>query len=107
LRTPGRLRHENRTIFKRRKNCPDYRLEGEYADCYAPTSDSIDHVRRESSDKVKSRQADRLILNLSRSNFTAEDIKNILIRKPIKDLKELKVITKSSEIVEIFPFSSH
>jgi len=81
---------------------PDYLIEGVYADCYAPHTPKIKNVRTKIWEKTA--QAELIIVNLSRSDFTVADIENILHMRPIEALKELKVITKSGEIIDVFPF---
>jgi len=50
-------------------------------------------------------QADRFIVNLGRSNFTPEDVADILLRKSsrLPTLEEIKIITKSGETIDIYP----
>jgi len=58
---------------------------------------------RESEIKVRNEQAHHIIINLSRSNFSVDDISDLLKRKPVKDLQELNAITKIGEVIEIYP----
>ena len=83
---------------------PDYLIEGEYFDCYAPDSDNLDTIRKRISTKVKTRQADRIVLNLDDCPRSLADIKGVLMRKPVTGLKEILVI-KGGEIVRFFPFA--
>ncbi|MEK8015311.1 MAG: hypothetical protein VSS75_000480 [Candidatus Parabeggiatoa sp.] len=81
---------------------PDYKIEGEYFDCFSPTSNNIDQVRWGISHKVKNGQTQRIILNLDDSLFDPSDIIELLSRKPKKGLKEVIGI-KGGKIVPIFP----
>ncbi len=81
---------------------PDYKIEGEYFDCFSPTSNNIDQVRWGISHKVKSGQTERVILNLDDSLFDPDDIVDILSRKPKQGLKEVIAI-KDGKITPIFP----
>jgi len=83
---------------------PDYKIEGEYFDCYSPSTDKLDNIRDEVSGKVKEGQADRIVLNLDDCPRSMEEIRGVLERKPIKDLKEIIVI-KGGKIVPFYPFS--
>ncbi|MCU7722809.1 hypothetical protein ODJ79_03700 [Actinoplanes sp. KI2] len=83
---------------------PDYRIEGEYFDCYAPSTSDLDNIRDQISDKVKSRQADRIVLNLDDCPRSLTDIRGVLMRKPVTGLNEILVI-QGGEIVRFFPFS--
>ncbi|EDN70788.1 conserved hypothetical protein [Beggiatoa sp. PS] len=81
---------------------PDYKIEGQYFDCFAPTSNNIEQVRWGISRKVKSGQTERIILNLEDSLYEPNDIIELLSRKPKKGLKEVIGI-KGGKITHIFP----
>ena len=83
---------------------PDYKIEGEYFDNYAPSSKNLDNIRDEVSGKVKEGQADRIVLNLDDCPRSMEDIRGVLERKPINGLKEILVV-KDGKVVPFFPFS--
>lgn len=58
---------------------PDYRIEGQIADCYTPTPGrTIDKIRNEISKKVKEGQANHIVLNLTDSPASVRDINRIL-----------------------------
>jgi hypothetical protein len=81
---------------------PDYLMEGDYWDCYTPRTGNLDQVRRAIKSKVNPKdgkvQAHRIVVNLDagpeaeRSRFALTDIEGLLQRKPLENLKELKVI---------------
>jgi hypothetical protein len=88
---------------------PDYRIQGDYWDCYAPTpTRSIDKIRKSIKDKVgedaESRQADRIILNLDDNPADPAALKAILQRRPIPDLREIKIV-RGGEVLDFYPFS--
>lgn len=83
---------------------PDYRIEGKYFDCYAPSTDNLTTIRKHLSGKVKEHQADRIILNLDDCPRPMSDIRSILERRPIAGLKEILVI-QNGNIVQFYPFS--
>lgn len=81
---------------------PDYRIEGEYFDCYSPDTNKLDNIRDEMSRKVKEGQADRLVLNLDDCPRSTQEIADILGRKPIAGLKEVLVI-RDGKVTRMFP----
>lgn len=81
---------------------PDYRMEGESFDCYSPTSNNVEQIRKGMSDKVSSGQTDRIILNLDDVPVSPQDITERLSRKPKAGLPEVIGI-KDGKIVQIFP----
>jgi hypothetical protein len=81
---------------------PDYKIEGKYFDCLSPISNSIDQIRKGISRKVRSGQADRIVLNLNDSPLDAADISSLLSRKPVKNLKEVIGI-RENRLIQIFP----
>jgi uncharacterized protein YukE len=83
---------------------PDYRIEGEYFDCYSPNSPNLDNVRDEISDKVKRGQADRIVLNLDDSPMSMAEIRGVLECKPVAGLKEILVV-RDGKVVPFYPFS--
>jgi len=64
---------------------PDYRIEGEIFDGYAPGKEtSLDNVRNFVSKKVKKGQTTRVLLNLTDSNLPVDEIKTMFtVRKPV------------------------
>jgi len=82
---------------------PDYKIEGEYFDCYAPETGNLDNIRGKMSDKVADGQADRLILNMEDTPCSMDEIAGMLRRKPIAGLKEL-VVVKDGKVTPLYPF---
>jgi hypothetical protein len=82
---------------------PDYKIEGEYFDNYAPSSNDLDNIRDQISKKVKGDQADRIVLNLDDCPRSIEDIRDVLERKPVGDLKEILVV-RDGKIIPFYPF---
>jgi hypothetical protein len=83
---------------------PDYRIEGKYFDCYAPSTDNLTTIRKHLSGKVKEHQADRIILNLDDCPRSMPEIRSILERRPIAGLNEILVI-QNGNIVQFYPFT--
>ena len=82
---------------------PDYKIEGEYFDCYSPETGNLDNIRVKLSEKVADDQADRLILNMDDTPASMDDIAAMLRRKPIADLKEILVV-KDGNVIPFYPF---
>nr|QKW93703.1 HNH/ENDo VIi superfamily nuclease [Vitiosangium cumulatum] len=78
---------------------PDYKLNGEYADCYAPSTDNPRNIRDAIARKVNGRQADRIVLNLEDSQVTLEALKKQLLDDPIADLKEIIIVKGGKPIL--------
>ncbi|SDE52381.1 hypothetical protein [Glycomyces harbinensis] len=81
---------------------PDYEIEGETFDCYAPKTSNPDNIRSKISEKVNDGQTDRVILNLDDSNMSPSALKEVLDRRPLEGLKEIKVI-KNGQITNLYP----
>jgi hypothetical protein len=82
---------------------PDYRIQGEYFDNYAPATDNLDNIRTKLSKKVSDDQADHLVLNLDDTSRSMDDIADMLRRKPIADLKQILVV-QDGKVIPFFPF---
>ncbi|MEU4159796.1 hypothetical protein [Actinoplanes sp. NPDC026670] len=81
---------------------PDYLLEGRVFDCYSPTPDKpIRGVWWQTQDKAVKEQTQRVVLDLMfwRGDFGA--LQKQFDDWPIKDLKEVKAILPSGEVVQI------
>jgi len=48
-------------------------------------------------------QASRIVVNLKDSDFSPQDIADILKRKPVTGLEEVLVIDKAGDVVSVFP----
>ncbi|AUY50238.1 putative T7SS-secreted protein [Streptomyces sp. CB01881] len=82
---------------------PDYRVEGEIMDCYAPTTDKPRAIATKIQEKVDDGQADRIILNMSDTNVDINAMRKQLTEWPINGLKEVKVIDKAGNILHLYP----
>ncbi|WNG21481.1 hypothetical protein [Cystobacter fuscus] len=82
---------------------PDYKINGEYADCISPsTSNARNIASRIKAEKINREQADRIVLNLEDSGVTIEAMRKQLQDWPISGLKQLIVI-KDGKVVMLFP----
>jgi uncharacterized protein YukE len=82
---------------------PDYRIEGEYFDNYAPETNNLDNMRTKLSKKVADDQAARLVLNLDDTSRSAAEVADMLRRKPIAGLEQMLVV-KDGKVSTLFPF---
>jgi hypothetical protein len=82
---------------------PDYRIEGEIFDCYAPTTTNIRNIADRIGDKVADGQADRIVLNLADSPVSLEKLSAQLHDWPIEGLKEVKVIDGQGNVIDFYP----
>ena len=82
---------------------PDYRIEGRYFDNYAPISNNVGKIRNKISKKVGDDQAPRIVVNLADTTVTADQIRARLLRDPVGGLEEVIAITRTGEIVQVFP----
>jgi len=82
---------------------PDYRINGEYADCYAPNGRRVrnmwDYVK---GSKVESGQADRIVMNLEDTPVSVNEVREQFVRYPIQGLKEVVGI-KGGKVFLIYP----
>jgi filamentous hemagglutinin len=81
---------------------PDYRINGEIFDNYAPNNKAdVEQIRNQISRKVKRKQTYRIIINLDDSDVAITDIKTMLrIRKPVQNLQQL-IILKNRQLIKI------
>lgn len=82
---------------------PDYKIECEYFDNYAPSSQApVRNIGSKIQDKVVKGQADRIVVNLNDSPVTPEALRQQLTQYPIPDLKEV-IAVKTGQIFQIIP----
>lgn len=77
---------------------PDYRIEGEYVDCFAPITEKVGNIYREIQTKVLEGQVDRVVVNLDDTPVTCEDLQNLFAEYPLPGFKEALII-KGSQII--------
>jgi hypothetical protein len=92
---------QNPPTNKKGKN-PDYKINGEYADCYAPRTNNPRNILDKIAEKVNEGQAGRIILNLDDSQVELGALKKQLLENPIADLKEV-IIVKGKRIIHFHP----
>ena len=87
-----------------RKN-PDFKIEGEIFDAYAPGKvRSVDNIRGEIESKVVERQTRRIVLNMDDSQVKLDELKKVILEKPVVELEQILVV-KDGRITKFFPFN--
>lgn len=84
------------------KKNPDYLIEGKRFDCKAPKTDKPRNAASEIEKSVKTKQADRIVLNLDSSPIQPNVMKQQLNDYPIDGLKEVLVI-KEGHVIPLWP----
>lgn len=83
---------------------PDYRIEGQIFDNYAPSGGNARNIATNiDDDKVTSGQADRIVLNLADSAVDLNAMRTQLRDWPINGLKEIIVIDKQGNVLHFYP----
>jgi hypothetical protein len=74
---------------------PDYIINGEVFDNYAPSTSSVRNAWSEIDKKVAKGQADNVVVNLADTSITPAVLKEQLSNYPISGLKKIIIIDKS------------
>lgn len=82
---------------------PDYEIEGEHFDCYAPRSSNDNTILKGIRDKVSEDQAYRIVVNLDDSNVSLDVLRERLTRYTPPKLEEV-IIIKNGNITSFYPF---
>ncbi|SDE58360.1 Haemagluttinin repeat-containing protein, partial [Paracidovorax valerianellae] len=80
---------------------PDYKINGEIFDNYAPSTGNVRNASSEIGGKVKKGQTDNVVINLADTKITADILQQQLISYPIPGLKKVLIIEKSGSIITI------
>ena len=81
---------------------PDYKIDGEYADCYAPKTDNPRSILDRVAKKVNEEQAGQIILNLDDSQVMLDALQKELLANPITALKRL-IVLKNKKVILFYP----
>lgn len=82
---------------------PDYRIEGQIFDNYAPKTGNARNIADTIEGKVLSGQTDRVVLNLTDSAVDPAKLRAQLRDWPIEGLKEVIVIDKQGNVIHFYP----
>ena len=93
---------QNPKISNTNKN-PDYKIEGEIFDCYAPFNfnKSVRNIWSEIKAKIDAKQTERVIINLKNWGGTISSLQKQFTDYPIENLKELMIIDKNGIVSHI------
>lgn len=80
---------------------PDYRINGEIFDNYAPKSDSVRNIHSEVKRKVTSGQTTNVVINISDTAVSVPVIQQQLTKWPIMGLDKVIVVDKSGNAIRI------
>jgi hypothetical protein len=82
---------------------PDFRIEGQIFDNYAPSGGRTRNFADRIQDKVDDNQTERVVLNLTDSTVDAEQVREQLHTWPIPGLREVIVIDRHGGISHLYP----
>ena len=81
---------------------PDYRIEGQIFDNYAPTTKSPRNIWFTVSEKVKKEQASRIVLNLNDTEVGVDALRSQFASWPVDGLQEILVV-RGDQVIPLFP----
>lgn len=91
--TPGTINGKN----------PDFRIEGQVFDNYAPTAKNPRSIWSAVQKKVDAGQTDRVVLNLGDSDADLGALRSQFQDWPMDGLKEVMVIDRAGNVVHLYP----
>jgi len=91
--TPGTINGKN----------PDFRIEGQVFDNYAPTAKNPRSIWSAVQKKVDAGQTDRVVLNLGDSDADLGALQSQFQDWPMDGLKEVMVIDRAGNVVHLYP----
>jgi len=80
---------------------PDYLIDGEIFDNYAPSTGNVRNIASTISDKVSSGQASNIVVNLTDSSTTTAALEAQLTNYPVPGLKQVIVIDQSGAVIKL------
>jgi hypothetical protein len=80
---------------------PDYRINGEVFDNYAPASSSVRNIASNIEEKVIAGQTNNVVVNLADSSATPAALRAQLTNYPVSGLKQVIIIDKSGSFTII------
>ena len=88
---------EQKPIIPGRKN-PDYVIDGEVFDNYAPTTGNLRNIRGLIERKILENQTRNIILNMRDTSVTAKQIDDYLLLYPVEELNQIWIIDRMGQI---------
>ncbi|EMQ4857541.1 hypothetical protein AAIB78_002179 [Morganella morganii] len=80
---------------------PDYRINGEIFDNYAPKSSSVRNIWTEVKGKIDKGQTNNVIINMSDTKISVPELQQQLTKWPIMGLDKVIIIDKSGNAIRI------
>ncbi|WP_180296485.1 CdiA C-terminal domain-containing protein [Snodgrassella alvi] len=80
---------------------PDYKINGEIFDNYAPSSSNIRNIWREVQKKVEKGQTNNVVINLADTKVTTTNLQKQFNDWPVKGLNKIIVIDQSGKPIRI------
>jgi filamentous hemagglutinin len=80
---------------------PDYKINGEIFDNYAPSSGNIRNIWREVEKKVEKGQTNSVVINLADTKASVSDLQKQFSDWPVKGLDKIIVIDQSGKPIRI------
>ncbi|WON75603.1 DUF6862 domain-containing protein [Serratia sp. UGAL515B_01] len=80
---------------------PDYKINGEIFDNYAPSSGNIRNIWREVKKKVEKGQTNSVVINLADTKASVSDLQKQFSDWPVKGLNKIIVIDQSGKPIRI------
>lgn len=99
-RSQGYNVEQNPTV-EGRKN-PDFRIDGEIYDNYAPTGSSPEWIFQRVEAKIKSGQTQRVVINLDGSKVDLEALRVCFEKYPMSGLRHVLVV-KDGSVIDLWP----
>jgi hypothetical protein len=82
---------------------PDYLIENNIFDCYAPSGNNARNILSNIRFKITNDQSYRIVLNLDDSDISITTIKAELQKYPITGLEEI-IIIQNNNVLQFYPF---
>ena len=80
---------------------PDYKINGEIFDNYAPTTSNVRNIWDAVQKKVTAGQTNNVVINISDANVNISTLKAQFKTYPIKNLDKIIIIDKSNNIIKL------
>jgi Contact-dependent growth inhibition CdiA C-terminal domain len=77
---------------------PDYLVNGEVFDCYAPDTANVRNIWSEVEDKINKGQAERVVINLADSTASVREVIGQFSDFPIPGLRELFIFDQNGNL---------
>jgi hypothetical protein len=78
---------------------PDYRIDGEVFDNYAPKTNNVRNVWRTVFEKIEENQTRNVVINLQDSNLTLSQIEEQFRANPISNLGKIWILDQRGNLI--------